>query len=175
MNTVGSGIRQRLLGLCLPPVLLCALDGSLTLAGQSAEYWAGNYAHVNEGSPTFNHLLQLHPTAFAAGLTAWAAMFVAVLLLLPETTALILSIAITFGHTAGAATWLLYRFQYGYQACNGLFLTTAILLGLGIRWGWRAVPENDYKFRGWPLVLRCAVAVVLFGVGVYLFLWPRMP
>jgi hypothetical protein len=155
--------------------LLCALDGTLTLVGQSAEYWAGHYAQVNEGSPTFNHLLQFHPAAFAAGLLGWAAIFVVVILLLPDAPALILSIAVTFGHTAGAATWLLYRFQHGYQACNALFLTTAIVLGLGIRWGWRAVPANDYKFRGWPAGLRWAVAVGLFGVGVYLFLWPRMP
>lgn len=175
MSAVGNGMRQRLLGLCLAPVLLCALDGSVTLAGQSAEYWAGNYAVANEGSPTFNHLLQFHPSAFATGLAVWAAIFVVVLLLLPETPALILSIAVTFGHTAGAATWLLFGYKYGYQACNALFLTTAIVLGLGIRNGWRARPDKDYKFRDWPLGLRWAVAALLFGVGVYLFLWPRMP
>jgi hypothetical protein len=107
-----NGVWCRLVGLCLPPLVLCALDGTLTLVGQSADYWSGHYAAVNESSPTFNHLLQLHPMAFAFGLLVWSAIFVAIILLLPETPALIVSIAATFGHTVGAATWLLFRFQY---------------------------------------------------------------
>lgn len=30
-----AGVRQRFLGLCLPPLAFSVLDGSLTLAGQS--------------------------------------------------------------------------------------------------------------------------------------------
>jgi hypothetical protein len=175
METAATGFKPRLLGLCGPPLLLCALDGSLTLVGQSAEYWAGAFTQVNEGSPTFNHLLQLHPAAYAAGIVGWAAMFATVILLLPDLGALILSIAVTFGHMAGAATWLLWRFQFGYQACNALFLASAVVLGLGIRWGWRAVPENEYRFRGWPLGTRLLLAAGLIIIGVYLFLWPRTP
>jgi hypothetical protein len=164
-----------LIGLCLPPVALCALDAALTLIGQSAEYWSGDYGRVTEGSPTFNHLLQIHPAAYVAGILVWVAVFVGILLLLPDTLALIVSIAVTLGHTVGAATWLLWRFQFGYQVCNGLFLTSAIILGLGIRWGWRAVPDRKYRLEGWPWGLRWVLVLVLFGVGVYLFLWPRMP
>jgi hypothetical protein len=169
-----SGIAPRLLGLCLPPLLFCALDGTLTLAGQSGAYWAGNYSAVNELSPTFNHLLRLHPAAFAAGLLAWAGVFVGLILLLPDTLALSVSIAVTLGHTLGAATWLLYRFRYGYQAFNGLVLLMAVLLAVGIRLGWRATPARAYRL-GWPPVLRWALVAVLCGIGGYLFLWPRMP
>jgi hypothetical protein len=170
-----SGVGNRLLGLCLPPVLFCALDGSLTLLGQSAEYWAGNYRQVNEVSPTFNNLLQLHPAAFAGGIVAWMAVFVGIILLLPDTLALIMSIVVMFAHTAGPATWLLWRFHYGYQAVNVLFLASAVILGLGIRWGWRASPSAPYRLSGWPSGLRWAVAAGLFAVAVYLFVWPRMP
>jgi hypothetical protein len=170
-----GGVGRRLLGLCLPPLALCALDGTLTLIGQSARYWAGDYARVNEGSPTFNHLLQIHPAAYVVGILVWAGVFVSILLLLPDTLALIVSIAVTLGHTVGAATWLLWRFHFGYQVCNGLFLTSAVILGLGIRWGWRAIPDREYRLQGWPWGLRWLLALVLFGVGVYLFLWPRMP
>ena len=48
------GVRQRFLGLCLPALAFAVLDGTLTLAGQSAEYWGGAYARVNEASPTFH-------------------------------------------------------------------------------------------------------------------------
>jgi len=65
-----AGVRQRFLGLCLPPLAFSVLDGSLTLAGQSAEYWAGAFARVDETSPTFHHLLAAHPLAFAGGSSA---------------------------------------------------------------------------------------------------------
>ncbi len=170
-----EGVGRRLMGLCLPPLALCALDGTLTALGQSAAYWAGDYTRVNEASPTFNHLLEIHPAAYAVGVLAWAAVFVGIILLLPDTLALIVSITVTFGHTVGAASWLLWRFQFSYQLCNGLFFASAVLLGLGIRWGWRAVPDQDYRLQGWPRGLRWILALALFGVGVYLFLWPRTP
>ena len=170
-----SGVGNRLLGLCLPPLLFCLLDASVTLLGQSAAYWAGDYLRVNEGSPTFNHLLQIHPLVYVAGIVVWIAIFVGIILLSPDILALIFSIAVTFGHAAGAATWLLWQFHYAYQAVNGLLLVSAVLLGLGIRYGWRAVPSCQYRFSGWPVGLRWLLIAALFAIGVYLFLWPRMP
>lgn len=164
---------RRLLGLCLPAILACALDDSLTLVGQSSAYWEGNYATANEASPTFNQLLRIHPAAFAGGGIVWAAMFTGVLLLVPDALAIVLCIAITFGHTAGAATWLLWHFRFGYQMCNGLFLAMAVVLGLGIRYGWRAAPAGEYQLRGWNRPMRWSVAIALFALAVYLFLWPR--
>jgi len=151
----------------------CLLDGSLTLAGQSAVYWDGAYQQVNEASPTFHHLLAVHPLAFVAGHLAWLVVFVGIILLLPDTLALIVAIGVTFGHTVGAATWVLWRFQYGYQACNGLFLLSAVALGLGIRWGWQAAPRQGYRLSFLSDPWRWTLAGGLFAVGVYLFLWPR--
>ncbi len=168
-------IYGRLLGLCLPPLLTWAADISLTLAGQPPPYWAGNFAAVNEASPTFHGLLAIHPLAFVLGAAAWAGIFVAVILLLPDAAALIVSIAVTLGHAAGAATWLLWRFHFGYQLCNALFLAVAVALGIGIRYGWQAAPPARYELAGWPFGRRLAIAAVLFAVAVYLFLWPRTP
>jgi hypothetical protein len=36
-----SGFRQKFPGLCLPPILFCVLDFTLTLVFQPAEYWQG--------------------------------------------------------------------------------------------------------------------------------------
>ncbi len=165
-----NGVRQRFLGLCLPPVAFGLLDATLTLAGQPAAYWGGAYAQVAEASPTFNHLLAMHPLAFVAGILAWMAVFVGIL---PDTLALIACIAVTLGHTVGAATWLLWRFQYGYQACNGLFLVSAVGLGIGVRWGWQAAPRQEYRLPFLTAAWRWVLAAGLFAVGVYLFLWPR--
>jgi len=169
-----SGVRSRVLGLCLTPLLICALDYMLTLLGQSDAYWAGDYQRVNEASPMFNYLLQIHPAAFIAGMAVWMTVFVGLILLLPDTLALIVSIAVAFGHSAGAATWLWWRFEYGYQAVNGMILAVAALLGLGIRYGWRAAPSCQYRFSGWSSRLRWALIAGLVAVGAYLFLWPRM-
>lgn len=167
------GLHQRFVGLCLVPMAFCILDSTLTLLGQSSEYWSGNRLAVNEGSPTFHQLLSIHPAAFILGIAVWISIFVGIILLLPETPALILSIATVFGHTVGAATWILYGFQFGYQMCNGLFLLAALSLGLGIRFGWQAAPREPMRFDQFPAVWRWIVIAALFGTGVYLFLWPR--
>ncbi len=171
---MSSGMTRRLIGLCLAPVLFCLLDATLTLGGQSAAYWGGNYSAVNEASPTFHHLLRVHPLAYVAGIAVWMAVFVGFLLLVPDTLALIGSIVVTFGHTVGAATWLLWRFAFGYQFCNGLFLLSAVVLGLSIRWGWQAGPREGYRIP-LPDRWRWGLAALLLGIGVYLFLWPRNP
>ncbi len=168
-----SGLRQRFLGLCLPPLVFWALDATLTLIGQSAAYWQGQRAYVNEGSPTFHYLLTVHPAAFAAGMAGWAAIFVAVLLLLPDTLALIVSVAIVLGHAAGTATWLYYHFKFGYQMCNGLFFLAAVAVGIGVRWGWRAGPSEALRLDRIPQVWRWTLILLLGGTGIYLFLWPR--
>lgn len=169
-----GNLRRRLLGLCLPPIAFTILDATLTLAGQSSAYWGGVYTQVNEGSPAFHHLLTIHPWAFALGTLVWIGAFVALILLLPDTLALILSIATTFGHAVGAATWILWQFRYSYQACNALFLLSAIALGLGIRWGWHAAPPQDDRPALLSAPWRWAIVAVLFAVGIYVALWPSV-
>lgn len=169
MGSVG----QRLLGLCLPPLVFCAADGAMTLVGQPPRYWAGDYAAVNEGAPSFNQLLQIHPAAFAAGLIIWEATLVGLILLLPDALALIVSIAATLGHTFGVSTWLLWRYHYSYQICDALFFFSAVVLGLGIRFGWQASPAQAYRLGGLHPALRWGFVVVLLCVGAYL-VWPRL-
>ncbi len=106
-----TGVRQRIAGLCLPPLLFAALDGGLTLAGQSAEYWTGALNDVNEGSPIFHHALAYHPLAFCGLMAAWAAVFVGVILLLPDTVALIASIAVTLGHASVRSRGCTFNFM----------------------------------------------------------------
>jgi hypothetical protein len=169
-------LRRRLLGLCLLPTLLACLDSALTLGGQSAAYWAGNYSRVNEASPTFHQLLAYHPLAYFAGQAGWILVFTLMILLMPQTLALMTSIAVTLGHTLGAASWFVFRLHYGYQLCSGLFLMTAIGLAVGIRWGWQAEPRSDEPIgRKLPMAFRWAVIGLLFSVAAYLFLWPRRP
>src|SRR5688572_24641436 len=50
-------LRRRLIGLCLTPILLAAVDGSVTLYGQPRAYWEGDHSRVLEGTPGFRMLL----------------------------------------------------------------------------------------------------------------------
>jgi hypothetical protein len=168
-----TGLRQRFLGLCLPPILFCVLDFTLTLVFQPAEYWQGDRTRIIEGSPTFHYLLSIYPAAFAVGVLVWIAAFVALLLLLPDTPALITSIAIVFGHTAGTAAWLRGRFTFDYQLLISLFVLSAISIGLGVRWGWQAAPKEPLHLGRFPSRWRWTMIAALVAVVVYLFLWPR--
>jgi hypothetical protein len=168
-----TGLRQRILGLCLPPVLFCVLDFTLTLVLQPAEYWQGDRTRIIEGCPTFHALLSMDPAAFVVGVLVWIATFVALLLLLPDTAALITSIAIVFGHTAGTAAWLRGRYPFDYQLLVSLFVLAAVSVGLGVRWGWQAAPREPLRLGRVSSLGRWAMIAALAAVAVYLFLWPR--
>src|SRR4051794_24914098 len=96
---------RRLVGLGVPCLLAFLLDSGLTLHGQPAEYWAGQYTFTTEGAPLMRRLYMAHPLAAVGGYLAWAGILCGLLVLLPEVLAVILSIAVVFGHVAGAYTW----------------------------------------------------------------------
>jgi len=168
-----AGLRQRFLGLCLPPILFCVVDFTLTLVFQPAEYWQGDRTRIIEGSPTFHYLLSIGPAAFVVGVLVWIAIFVAVLLLLPDTPALVTSIAIVFGHTAGTAAWLRGRYTFDYQLLVSVFVFAAVSVGLGVRWGWQAAPKEALHLGRLSGLWRWTLIAALLAVVVYLFLWPR--
>jgi hypothetical protein len=178
---------RRLIGLCLPAVLVWSVDCTLTLCGQSEAYWADSRtrhtdgitslhhysASVNEVGPTSHYLLTLHLLAYVAGTALAMLALCALIMLLPAPLALTTCLAATIGHTWGATTWL-SRFQYGYQIGNGFFLLVAIILAAGMQ-TWYAAPERKSLLAPrMPLFLRCllvALSSVVFG---YLYLWPRV-
>lgn len=115
---------------CIPPIILCLIDSTITLVGQSAKYWQGNYFVANEECPPMRAMLQTHPLAFEAVIFAWIIAFVVVILLVPRWLGRSLSIALLLGHTWGTYTWLSYRFNHGYWTMIALFLFTGILTGI---------------------------------------------
>ncbi len=117
---------KRRLWLCVAPAVFTLLDQTLTLAGQAPEYWAGNFAYVNEGSPHGHWALAQHPLVFELGILLWVALFGAAIVLLPRLPALIVSLAVTMGHAWGASTWL--GDFLGYWGCIALFFAAAALV-----------------------------------------------
>jgi hypothetical protein len=165
---------RRALWLLLPPIALCALDGSLTLYGQPETYWAGDYAAFLEGSPSFAHYLSIHPMVAVGAFALWVAIFSALILLLPEKLALILAVAVTVGHMAGAATWLLYRLN-AYQLFNLLFLVTSGLIVFSIKGGQTTDGRSalDWDRTGLPPWVRWVVIAALIILPCWWFLIPR--
>jgi hypothetical protein len=168
--------RRRVLGLCLPPVLLCLVDCVVTLAGQPPAYWSGNFASANELSPTFAQLLHTHPLAFVAGTAVILSVYVALIVLLPEVIATILSVALTLGHTFAASTWLgAYSDNFPYQLVNGFFVLSATVLGLSLHWAYQPGDDSrsDTRRGGSHQALRWGLAVLLVAVVSYLYLIPH--
>jgi hypothetical protein len=166
--------KRRLLGMGVPCLLAFLLDSSLTLQGQPAEYWSGNYAYTTEGAPLMRHLYMVHPLAAVAGYLVWAGLVLGLLVLLPEVLAVILSIAVVFGHVGGAYTWLAPAITVGwYQTVNGMFAVTAVVLGVGLHWALRApVGTEATSTKRLPAWLRWGLIILLFGTGCAMIFAP---
>ena len=167
-------LAKNALWLLLPPIALCVFDFGLTLYGQSPAYWQGDYSDVNELSPSFAAYMSLHPLAFVAACCVWIAFFSAVILLLPELTALLLSVAVILGHMAGAVSWLAYRFN-SYQSCNALFLATAALIVVSFKRGQNADGRAAlcWERTGLPGWMRWLLVALLVALPIWWFLIPH--
>ena len=138
--------------LCVPPVIFCVLDQGFTLWNQSGRYWSGRYVEALEANPLSYPLLSQHPFIFVAGLTIWIILFLVLIVSLPMRPAMILSVAITFGHLWGAVNWVMhcsvmpgcsYSSFYGYWICLVLILLAAILIVLA--WEKCASSRSHYE------------------------------
>jgi hypothetical protein len=148
------------------------LDGSVTLIGQPAPYWAGDYSQVREGTPGFRVLLTYGPAAYVAGLAVWVLAFVGMVLLLPSTLALAVCLQFTLGHTIGAFSWI-NNFPHGRELPIFINAMAALGLALGIRWGWACAPRDDPPWgASLPDALRWAIVAMLCAVPIF-YTWPR--
>ena len=146
--------QRRLIGLGLPCLLCWMLDVSLTLHGQPAEYWAGDYTRTTEGGPFFRRLYSTHPSAGVGGQLLAIGLVAILLVIVPEVLAVVVAIASVTANTYGATTWitaaLVSRAAWGqptlvgwYQASAGMFLAASVVIGVGVHWVVRSSA-------GWP-------------------------
>ena len=121
-------LNSKKLWLCLPFFLVFLCDASITLYGQPAAYWEGNYALANEVFPAFNWALQQHPMVFVAQSLGWVVVFSLLILVLPNFLSEVTTFALVQGHTWGVMTWLVYSLQLNYYLCLLYFLAISIVL-----------------------------------------------
>lgn len=108
----------------LPPLAVYGLDIALTLAGQSAAYWAGDRAAAVEANPLAYHLLAVSPWLFLGLAVAWAAGFLA-LITVGGRVGRAVAYLVAVGHTFGAASWLI---KLGWP---GIAAAAALAAGMG--------------------------------------------
>jgi hypothetical protein len=172
--------QRRLLGFGLPCLYAFLLDAGLTLHGQPEKYWAGDYTWTTEGAPFWRLLYTWHPVAAVCGYVLWTGLLGGLLILLPEVLAVVLAITIAFGHTAGAYTWVqsMLLQAHGieakgwYQVANGMFLLSALAVGIGVRWVVRSAALHSESgpephMRGW--VRGVLVAILLGSAAAIVF------
>jgi hypothetical protein len=92
--------------LALPLLLVIALDGGLTLAGQPADYWQGAFADSNESSQIGEWVLGMGPKVFALAIAAWAGMVLLLSALLPGMLGQLCYAFAGLGHLWGALSWV---------------------------------------------------------------------
>jgi len=114
------GIQKGHWWLCAGPVLLRGLDYGVTLYGQPAAYWEGNFARPNEGSLILHWCLQQHPLLFVAVALVLTGFSSLLILCWPRKPAEILAGLMMLGHAFGIATWVNSSPVWGLAACLAL-------------------------------------------------------
>lgn len=106
--------------MCYAPIVACLCDLTVTLYGQSPEYWSGNRAAVTEGNPIPRWLLTQHPLALCAGIAVWIALFCTAIMRLRLQPARVVAFIVMLGHATAASTWLLNMRPWGILYAGGL-------------------------------------------------------
>lgn len=105
--------------LVLPPLGFYVADLTITLCSQTADYWAGNYAAVQESNPLARVLLEFDPWLFVGFGVLWGISFSLVLAAWNHRGAVVMSILLTLGHAFGISTWLV---RHGVLGWAGIVL-----------------------------------------------------
>ena len=158
--------------LAIAPAFACVIDASLTLHGQSADYWAGDTTVVNEMSPEPRKLLMISPWLFMLVVAGWIGangFFVVCTRRLPAT---VFACTVTIAHISGAATWILWSFQYGYQICMLLKIATGTIFALSINHVYRR-EDKVSPYLVFPASVYNATLCVLLLAIAYMFLVPH--
>ncbi len=122
------------------PAAVCLADLAVTLRGQPAGYWQGDYAQVVEYNLVGWLALRVGPWAFALGGLLWVAGFAAFIRHAPRRSALLACLGLIVGHAVGTCSWLPRICPHWFLVGTAFCTATALLA----RPTWRAWQET------WP-------------------------
>jgi hypothetical protein len=127
--------------LCVAPLLFCLIDGAVTLHGQPAAYWAGQYDQAIEWNPLVRWFMVQHPLLLLLGACGRIFSFCALILLLPDNMARVVAFLVQLEHTIGAASWLTRFGMPGWAGCVVLLLLSRVVLETT----WRAAGKASLR------------------------------
>ena len=134
-------LRKRL-GLLIPFWLLYLGDVTLTLCGQSADYWNGEYASVVEYNPLAHRFLAGGPAEFLAFAAIWILCQSALFLCWRHPISTWLAVVITIAHAFGGASWFLRMGSYGWFGALVYLLICSEIAG----WFWTRYGKDAPRF-----------------------------
>jgi len=116
------------LWLCLPIIVAELMDVTVTLFGQSSEYWKGSYHLVNELNPFARWFMVIHPLGAIIYIVLDITATCVVLLLLPSMFSKVLATFWTIGSAKAIYNWLVGPLQMGWWLSNLAIVIPAIVL-----------------------------------------------
>lgn len=131
-------MRVQRLWSCMPPTLLCAADGLITLWGQPDAYWSGEFRVVCEANPLAAWLLAVHPVAFAVAGVPYLLVVTGTIMVLPRNWAAAVAVGIALSHAFAVAVWCLVLFPEPLLPLTAVALVLAGSGAVAWQFGWRA-------------------------------------
>jgi hypothetical protein len=116
------------LWLCLPVIVTCSLDVSLTLLGQPAEYWITSFRVVNEANPICHLLLTVHPLAFVLYNLCELLIVSVLIMALPVIVSKTISVFYTIGSAKAIYYWMAGSLHYSFFIANIVLIFPAIIM-----------------------------------------------
>lgn len=116
------------LWLCLPVMMTCLLDVSLTLLGQPAEYWITSFSVVNEANPICRLLLTVHPLLFVLYNLCELLIVSVMIMAFPVLVSKTISVFYTIGSAKAIYYWMVGSLHYSFFISNMVLIFPAIIL-----------------------------------------------
>jgi hypothetical protein len=120
----------RRLWLLLPALCLYSADVALTVIGQPAAYWGGDYSQAVEHNPLAHPLLSWHPALFVGVALGWAVAFGTVVMLWRNRLSDWFAILLALGHAVGGSSWLARQGVVGWVLAVAYLVVAAGVSGV---------------------------------------------